>query len=126
MTASELVENAIKYGEYATQASDICFTMGVRESNLWIETVNRSTNEAGVSELLKRIDEISRSADRAALYIARLGQLLECPTGDTKLGLYRIALEGGFDLEGTYREHFVTVIATRKLAQWTADSNTKS
>ena len=114
MTASELAENAIKYGESIESASEIQFSLYSDNGEICIECVNGCTNTAGVTELIERVREIASSADASVLYIQRLEQLMANPTDSAKLGLYRVALEGGFGLECTYENNVVTVKARRK------------
>jgi hypothetical protein len=115
MVASELIENAIKYGETIDAAPNILFSLVAGAAEIRIQTVNGSTNLHGVNRLLHLVDELSRTADKAALYLARQEQLLADPNESGSLGLYRIAFEGEFDLTCTYHERFVTVTATRKI-----------
>jgi anti-sigma regulatory factor (Ser/Thr protein kinase) len=115
IAASELLENAIKYGESLPQAPAIEFSMVTRRERLCIRTVNGCTNLAGVRELAARVNEVSSTPDRASLYQARLEYLLTHPGDSGKLGLYRIGFEAEFDLESSYQNEVVTVTATRKL-----------
>ena len=46
---------------------------------------------------------------------ARLEELLMHPSTSAKLGIYRIAHEGRFDIDCTYVNEVVTVTATRSL-----------
>jgi hypothetical protein len=115
MAASELVENAIKYGDAAAAFADIRFSLWVGSGSVRIQVVNAAANRAGVDELRARIEEIERSTDKEALYLQRVIQALGCPRDSGNLGLYRIALEGGFSLECGYAEGVVTVSATRSL-----------
>jgi len=114
MTASELAENAIKYGESIESAFEIQFSLYADKGEICVECANGCTNTAGVTELLERVREITTSADASVLYIQRLEQLMANPTDSAKLGLYRVALEGGFGLECTYENNVVTVKARRK------------
>lgn len=113
MTAAELVENAIKYGESVTAAQSVSFAMVVDETSMRIEVCNGSMDVAGVGELLQRIEEVSRAPDKAALYMRRLEELMAVPTESGKLGIYRIAFEGKFDLRCKYADQVVTVTAVR-------------
>jgi hypothetical protein len=114
MTASELVENAIKYGESVPAASTVTFVMDASPAVLSMRVVNGSTNSAGVAELQRRVQELRASEDKQALYLARLEQLLADADESGKLGIYRIGFEGGFDLQLEYTNDVVTVTATRK------------
>lgn len=113
MTASELVENAIKYGESVPAAPSVTFWLEAQPGRLRIRVANGSTNTAGVAELVRRVDELSRSTDKQALYLARLEELLNHADESGKLGVYRIGFEGGFDLECEYKNSVVTMTATR-------------
>jgi anti-sigma regulatory factor (Ser/Thr protein kinase) len=114
MTASELVENAIKYGERVAAAKTVTFVLEATSDLLLVRVVNGSTNAAGVAELQRRVQELRGAADKQALYLARLEQLLADAGESGKLGIYRIGFEGGFDLELEYTNDVVTVTATRK------------
>ena len=114
MTASELVENAIKYGESVPAARTVTFVLEATAESLCIRVVNGSTNTVGVAELDRRVQELRRADDRQALYLARLEQLLANADESGKLGIYRIGFEGGFDLQLDYMDDVVTMTATRK------------
>jgi hypothetical protein len=113
MTASELVENAIKYGESVPGAPSVTFSMEANSGRLSIRVVNGSTNLPGVAELERRVKELAGAEDKQVLYFARLEQLLAHTEESGKLGVYRIGFEGGFDLALDYQNHVVTVTATR-------------
>jgi hypothetical protein len=113
MTASELVENAIKYGETVPGAKTVTFSLEATARRLRIRVVNGSTNALGVAELERRVAEVRTAPDRQALYQARLEQLLANAEDSGKLGIYRIGFEGGFDLACDYTNDVVTVTATR-------------
>ena len=114
MTSSELVENAIKYGESVPAAKTVTFLLEATPEQLYIRVVNGSTNAHGVAELGRRVDELRHADDKQALYLARLEQLLADADDSGKLGIYRVGFEGGFDLQLEYRNSVVTVTATRK------------
>jgi len=114
MTASELVENAIKYGESVPAAKTVTFVLEASAESLFIRVVNGSTNSAGVAELERRVQELQRAEDKQALYLSRLAQLLADADESGKLGIYRIGFEGGFDLALDYMNDVVSVTATRK------------
>jgi hypothetical protein len=114
MTASELVENAIKYGESVPGAETVKFVLEATPALCRIQVSNGSTNATGVAELSRRVQELARAKDKQALYMARLEELLAHAEESGKLGVYRIGFEGGFELECDYTNHVVTVTATRK------------
>jgi hypothetical protein len=114
MTSSELVENAVKYGESVPAAKTVSFQLEATPEMLRIRVVNGSTNAPGVAELQRRVQELRRADDKQALYMARLEELLDHADESGKLGIYRIGFEGGFDLQLDYTDHVVSVTATRK------------
>jgi hypothetical protein len=117
MTASELMENAIKYGEEEAEGEPaIHFSLVVDGEHLKIEVKNRSTSAEGIGHLCACVDQIARAPDRGALYQARMDQLQPSDVRGGRLGLYRIAFEGGFDVQCTWVEDVVTVLAARKIS----------
>ena len=113
MTASELVENAIKYGENVTAAPTVTFSLEATSRQIVIRVINGSTNRAGVAELERRVKELATATNKQALYQARLEQLLAHADDSGKLGIYRIGFEGGFDLALDYQNDVVAMTATR-------------
>ena len=115
MTASELMENAVKYGEHVAHAKEIVFSLGIHGDRIVIQVKNGAWNVDGVRELQARVRELATTADKGALYMARLEELLAMPTESGKLGIYRIGFEGQFDLECQYEDEIVTMTARRTL-----------
>ena len=118
MTASELLENAIKYGENVPGASEGLLTISIAENRIEIETVNGSTDRESVHQLLDHVRLIKEANNKETLYQEQLKRLMASSDDDksTQLGLYRIACEGGFDLDCTYSDAIVTVTATRRIS----------
>ncbi|WP_437737464.1 hypothetical protein [Sorangium sp. So ce1335] len=115
MTACELLENAIKYGEEVPAARTILFTLGLFEGRIDIVVVNGCTDQSSVNRLLCRIQSLRDAPNKTDLYVERLQELLACPSESANLGIYRIALEGGFALDATYADEVVTVTASRSV-----------
>ncbi|WP_437535206.1 hypothetical protein WME79_13260 [Sorangium sp. So ce726] len=115
MTACELLENAIKYGEEVPAAGAILFTLSLIEERIDIVVVNGCTDQSSVDRLLDRIQSLRDAPNKADLYIGQLQELLAGPSESTNLGIYRIAVEGGFTLDATYADDVVTVTATRSV-----------
>jgi hypothetical protein len=113
MVASELVENAVKYGEDVVGATSILFSCSFDADHVRMVVKNGCTDTHAIRKLEQRIQQIADSPDKEALYMARLEELLEDPTESGKLGLYRVAFEGRFDLNATYSDRVVAVTATR-------------
>jgi hypothetical protein len=115
MTACELLENAIKYGEEVPAARAILFTLSLTGDTVDIVTANGCTDQGSIERLLCRIQSLRDAPSKEALYIERLEEMLLGPSEGTSLGIYRIALEGGFELDATYADEVVTVTATRRV-----------
>ncbi len=113
MVASELLENAIKYGEAVPGSPSITFSFSLREGTVRISVTNGTRSGPNVTRLQERIGALNRATDRSSLYLRRLEELLEHPAQNTGLGVYRIGYEGGFDLECSYERDVMTVTATR-------------
>jgi anti-sigma regulatory factor (Ser/Thr protein kinase) len=115
MAASELTENAIKYGESVASSMTISFKFERYDEQIRIEVSNGCTNLTAVHELFECIEQIAEAPDKEALYFARVQRMLENPQESGKLGLHRIALEGQFTLYSRYENEVVTVAATRNI-----------
>lgn len=114
MTASELVENAVKYGESVPGAPQATLALSHADDRIEIVVRNGVVDEASIAELDKHIARVAAASDRSALYVERLKELMLSPSGGTsRLGIYRIGCEGGFDLSCSYADSVVTVTATR-------------
>lgn len=115
MTMSELVENAMKHGESVPRMPGATFTLTVDEDALRIEVANGIGSDESLSRLKACILAIAAAPDKEALYLERLREILESPSDGGRLGLFRIAFEGGFDLTCTNEDQVVTVSARRAL-----------
>ncbi|MCU0657856.1 MAG: hypothetical protein MUF64_22120 [Polyangiaceae bacterium] len=115
MATTELVENAVKYGENAPLFEDIAVHVTLEPTSLTVEVCNGVVERQPLQELFERIDEIRESVDREALYTRRLTEILSDPTRPGKLGLYRVAFEGGFDLDCVLDGQKLCVRAKREL-----------
>lgn len=114
MTASELVENAIKYGDF-TDGSTIHFDL-YQEDGIIVKVANRTLNTRHIDTVRRNIEKISHASDLKELYVKRLQELMDgTQYGESMLGLYRIAYEGAFNLSWTYENGVLTVIAKRPI-----------
>jgi hypothetical protein len=116
MVAAELLENSIKYGESVAEAPQIDFSFEWTQSCIRITVSNGASDGENVRRLLQRVREMADAEDKAILYMRRLEELMENPTQETGLGIYRVGFEGNFDLSVTYQSEVVTVVATRSIA----------
>jgi hypothetical protein len=113
MVVSELMENAVKYGEGVSAAPNISLALSMEPEKIVVSVRNGCGDTAAVEALARRIREIAEAPDKAALYMERLEQLLADPLDSGKLGLYRIAFEGEFDMQFDYADKVVSIVATR-------------
>ncbi len=113
MAISELLENAMKYGESVPGMAGASYTLAVSDDVIRIEVKNGVGATETLDQLRARIDAMAAAEDKEALYVERLQEILENPAVGGRLGLFRIACEGGFDLACTFEAPVVTVIATR-------------
>ena len=113
MVASELVENAIKYGERLTQTTSPSFSMSCHKNDISIEVKSVTSSMKDIEKLKFSIDMISNTEDIEALYVKRLCALMENRPPVGRLGLYRICFEGRFQLSAEYTGKVLSVKATR-------------
>jgi len=118
MVASELVGNAIKYGDKSEKAQPPRFSLDVNGSLVEIAVNNSVKSPEHVSQVQMRLDQMANSANKAEYYMKRLQELLtDTPkVQGSQLGLYRIGYEGDFDLSCSYMDQMLTIKATRGLA----------
>lgn len=118
MTMSELIENAMKYGEPVPAMPGAKFKLTIDDDVIEIEVQNGVASDDSVANLAATVTAISAAPDqeaREALYVARLQELLDDPSAGGRLGLYRIGFEGQFDLSCTHDGQVVTVKARRTI-----------
>jgi hypothetical protein len=115
MTLSELLENALKYGEAVPGMPGASYTLVVEDEFIEIEVSNGLSSEQSLAELKRRLDAIARAEDKQALYIERLEEIMNNPSVGGQLGLFRIGCEGGFDLSYRFEPPILTVTARRPL-----------
>jgi hypothetical protein len=114
MCASELLENAIKYGSSAAGTNNITFDLGIHNGMVRIRVSNGITDEQNVQNVQSHIEKIKSSPDPGALYTERLKELMEQQKpGISQLGLYRIAYEGEFTLDSDYINGTLIIQAER-------------
>jgi hypothetical protein len=115
MCASELVENAIKYGYSNDENSYITFDLTMDSDKVIIQVSNGIKDKEDVQRVKAHIEKLKLTNDPGKLYTERLMQLMENPKpGVSQLGLYRIAYEGEFKLDYIYESDLLTIIAGRR------------
>ena len=94
--ASELMENAIKYGDWndgGVRHLKLRVWGDARTASVQVEQPVAADGES-VRELLAMIDWLNSFADPEEAYRARMLEIAAAPAGETKLGLARITYEG--------------------------------
>lgn len=115
MVASELVGNAIKYGDRTESAPQAQFEIKVEDNQISIEVSNGVRSLEHLEQVTKRIDELAGSRNKEEFYLRRLQELLSGVSQGSQLGIYRIGHEGEFDLSYTFVNQILTIKATRGL-----------
>jgi hypothetical protein len=112
VAASELFENAVKYGQGVVD-----FNCVIEGGELRIEVANDAANPADLRVLTEHIERI-RQGDPFELYTQRLMMLMEnTQGGSAQIGLYRVACESGCRLEHHIDGLRVVVIARRTVTE---------
>jgi len=116
MCATELIENAVKYGTEKPDGTNIDFELHADNEKIIIKVTNGIKSKTDSNNVIEHIDKIKSSDDAAQLYTERLMELMENPKpGVSQLGLYRIAYEGEFALDYNYKNETLTIIAQRMI-----------
>ena len=115
MVASELAENAIKYGEVLADCPNVTFGLVIEATSITIRVASGITPGPALDAVRKRIDTLNAAPSKQDLYYQRLRELLEQPTATGQLGLLRVAFEGQFDLSYTYQAPILTITARREI-----------
>ncbi len=116
MCATELVENAIKYGAENKDSNSIDFDLSAENGRITVVIANGIKSERDLDNVISHIDRIRNTKDPADLYTDRLVELMNNPKPDaSRLGLYRIAYEGAFSLTYRFAENILTITAVRDI-----------
>ena len=118
MTASELVENAVKYGCAIDDEKGIDFNFSLTNKKVKIEVSNGITHLSDFENVKKHTNEINATKDPHELYVKRLTVLMEQKNvRQSQLGLYRIAYEGAFKLQYDFNKekNVLTVSAIKEI-----------
>jgi hypothetical protein len=115
MTAAELTENAIKYGEDVQELPHAWVRLTILPKEIVVIVANGVSDDESVDALRRNIETIQAAQDKQALYLKRLQELTDAPTAHGRLGLIRIAFEGQFELAYTYTKPIIVVTARRAI-----------
>lgn len=116
MTTSELMENAIKYGNHSENSSRLLFLMVIQDGVIQLQITNRLPPNFNKKPINNLFDAIKKSEKPAELYCEKLLQIAANPKeGESGLGLYRILYEGEFLLDHKFSEDSITITARKKI-----------
>jgi hypothetical protein len=116
MVIVELLDNAVKYGMSVPGIGGMNLNVAVTDKEVEISVSNTVDVKQHIDYVTSIINEIKESNNAEALYANRLKQLMnERKPGESRLGFYRIAYEGEFELSYTYEKNVLTVIASKRL-----------
>ena len=115
MVTSELIENALKYGSTAPDNKSMRYQLRIKDNEIIIMVSNILKSPDDLKTVSAHIDKIKSDSSPKKLYKDRLMELLKnTKQGQTRIGLYRIAYEGKFNIDYTFEDNILTIIATRK------------
>jgi len=118
MILSELVENSVKYGDFASANSEVIIYLDIDKSLITIEVNNPV--DINSSHHLKRLDKtiqwIRGYQDSFQAYVEKLKEISKKPLDDEEsgLGLARIAYEGKAILDFFVLDNTLNVSAISK------------
>lgn len=115
MVASELVENAIKYGASIPALPWARFRFEATSDHVQIQVSNGLIDTKSLQLLECIVKQLQDEAACEQLYMTRLQELVNDPLQPNRLGLYRIGYEGKFTLEYTYADQILTMTARRRV-----------
>jgi hypothetical protein len=116
MVVVELLDNAVKYGMSVPGIEGIDLGISVTDKSVEIRVSNTVDIEEHLDLVRKTIEEIGKTGDAEALYTRRLKELMNGrKQGESRLGLYRIAYEGEFELSYEYKDKVLTIAAMKEL-----------
>jgi anti-sigma regulatory factor (Ser/Thr protein kinase) len=115
MVASELLENAIKYGTAVPALGRTRVTLSYSPQQIEIRVENGLVDAASYERVHAMVESMRDDAVCEKLYLARIQQLIDNPFQKNQLGLYRIGYEGKFSLSCSLENQVLCMTARRNL-----------
>lgn len=116
MSASELIENAVKYGDDKLSKKNIDFNLSLEKDKIIIVVKNDSNTPKNLNKIDLILSNIKNCDNSKLLYISKLKEIMHHPDlYESQLGFYRIAFEGQFYIDYSYNNHTLSITATRYL-----------
>jgi hypothetical protein len=115
MVASELTENIVKYGAPLNGESVGFVSFDIQDKQFTIASHNAVAHDKNLEAVKALLGKIAESDDPRELSLARLRELIEGKVeGPSRLGLLRVATDGGCDINHSYTNAVLTIVAERK------------
>jgi hypothetical protein len=115
IVVSELLENAIKYGEMNTRIANISIIFELDQQMVLMSIKNGIGEYQNLDSFLNTMSKIKTTVNKKSLYLERLQEIMRDPSlPGSKLGLYRIVSESEFDLDFHIDEYGLEMLATKK------------
>lgn len=109
----ELLENALKYGDWTNKSAFKLHVFGGADG-VTIEVSNPiDPNSGAADDLMETLSWLEAQPDPKSAFMARLGQVHEAED-ESKLGLLRIAYEGNCTLSAVVESDVVRVCAVTR------------
>lgn len=113
MVAGELLENSVKYYMKHGKRRAIKFCL-YRDDNITISITGQWVMKEDIDIVKGHIDRINNSLSPSNLFLERLQEILDNRIkGESRLGLLRVASEGGFSLGYKIKNGKLTIIAEK-------------
>jgi hypothetical protein len=118
MVASELLENAIKYGVSNENLRQVGLDFELENNYIIIKVKNAVIQSERLDAFKEMMQKIITSQDKKKLYLERLKEIMDNPLQNgSRLGLYRIVSEGEFNLNFKLENDVLEMIAEKKLQE---------
>jgi hypothetical protein len=114
IVTSELLENAIKYGDWAHGPAKFLVLSARGHGNEVLVEVASPVHEGSphLANIASTIEWIRRFPTAREAYVARMRAIAEEPDGQSRMGLVRIAYEGPCNIDATHEKGMMMVRAT--------------
>lgn len=117
MAASELSENALRYGVAVPALPLPRLSFGLTPESIELQVCNGLTDLDSLARVQRMIERMQPAGACEQLYLERLQELAAQPVEPNRLGLYRIGHEGKFTLACSYADRVLTLHARRPLVR---------
>ena len=116
ITATELLENAMKYRSAKNKNENIKIEFNYDHENIEIKVSNKFENDDDFQRLIATVEKIKHVSNPKSLYEERLKEIYDNDDDKhNRLGLFRIIHECGFDLNCQQDKSLISVIANKKV-----------